>query len=148
MGIYDQVNEQLKDAMRARDTARTQALRNIRAGFIEALKKDNSQTLADEPCVELLRKLAKQRHESIEAYKAGARDDLVAVEVAELAVIEAFLPKLADADATRALLREAIAATGATSAKEMGKVMGYLMKHHKDALDGKLAQQLAKELLA
>jgi uncharacterized protein YqeY len=146
MGIYEQVTEGIKDAMRARDTARTTALRNIRAGFIETIKLDNSTSLTDEQCQVVLRKLAKQRNESIEAYRAGNREDLVAAETAELAVIEGFLPKLADAAQTRAWVTEAITATGA-GAKDFGKVMGYLMKTHKDEIDGKLAQSIAKTLL-
>lgn len=147
MGIYEQVNDGIKDAMRARDAGRTAALRNIRAAFIELMKQDNSQTLSDDQCVAVIRKLAKQRHESIDAYKAGGRDDLVAAETAELAVLEGFLPKLAGPDVTRAWVQEAIAATGATSVKDMGKVMAHIKQAHKDDLDGKLAQVLVKELL-
>lgn len=147
MGIYDQVSDALKDAMKAKDKERTTALRNIRAAFISALKEDNSETLSDEVAINHLRRLAKQRHESIEAYTAGGREDLVAAEVAELAVIEAYLPKLADEPTTRAWLVAAIAELGATSKKDMGKVMGIVMKAHKDELDGKLASRLAGELL-
>ena len=113
-------------------------------GFI---KQDNSQTLTDEQCVSVIRRLAKQRQESIEAYKAGAREDLVAAETAELAVLEGFLPKLASADVTRVWVQGAIAATGATSVKDLGKIMAHLKGAHKDDLDGKLAQVLVKEML-
>jgi uncharacterized protein YqeY len=147
MGIYEQVNEQLKDAMRARDAARTTALRNVRAGFIEDLKTDNSTVLSDERCLTVLRRQAKQRQESIDAFRAGGREDLVASEAAELAVLESFLPKRADEATTRGWVAAAIAATGATSAKDMGKVVGAVMKAHKDDVDGKKVQDLARELL-
>ena len=147
MSIFDQVSEQLKDAMRAKDKDRLNGLRGIRAAFIEAIKVDGSTTLGDDKAVEILRRLAKQRRESVEAYTAGGRDDLVAEETKELAVIETFLPKVADEATTRGRVQAAIAETGATSAKEMGKVMGALMAAHKAELDGKIAQKLVRELL-
>jgi len=147
MSIFDQVSEQLKDAMRAKDKDRLNGLRGIRAAFIEAIKVDGSTTLGDDKAIEILRRLAKQRRESVEAYTAGGRDDLVAEETKELAVIETFLPKVADEATTRGWVQAAIAETGATSAKEMGKVMGALMAAHKAELDGKIAQKLVRELL-
>lgn len=147
MGIYDDVSEGIKEAMKARDKERTNALRNIRAGFIAALKEDNSQTLSDEAALAVLRRLAKQRLESIEAYTAGGREDLAEPERAELKIIEGFLPTLANEATTRAWVEAAIASVGATSKKEMGKVIGALMKAHKDEVDGKLANKIAGELL-
>lgn len=147
MSIVDTVSEQLKQSMRDRDAARTSALRNIRAAFLMAMKEDGSATLDDVKAVEALRKLAKQRLESIDAYTAGGREDLAVVERQELAVIETFLPRLADAAQTRAWVEEAIAATGATGARDKGKVMAALMKAHKADLDGKIANQIVGELL-
>ena len=148
MDIYDTVNVELKKAMRARDKARVAGLRNIRAAFIEAQKADGSDTVDDETCLTLLRRLAKQRRESIDAYEKGGRDDLAASEQAELAVIEAFLPQLADEATTREWVKAAIEATGATSARDLGKVMGELMKAHKGEIDGKRANVIARELIA
>lgn len=148
MGIFESVVDSLKDAMKARDRARTLALRNIRAAFLQASKEDGSDTLADERCVALLRTLAKQRRESIEAYAAGGRAELADAERAELAVIEAMLPQLADEDTTRAWVADAIASTGASSRGDLGRVMGAVMKAHRGAIDGKLANRLAAELLA
>lgn len=147
MSINEAVSEQLKQAMRDRDAKRTSALRNIRAGFLTAMKEDGSSTLEDPRAIEVLRRLAKQRAESIEAYVAGGREDLAAEERDELAVLDSFLPKLADADQTRAWVVEAIAATGAQSGRERGKVMGALMKAHKADVDSKLATQILTELL-
>lgn len=148
MPIIDDVSAQLKEAMKARDKVRTTALRSIRAGLIEAMKADGSDTVSDEAATTLLRRLAKQRTESIEAYEAGGREELAAQEREELAVIEAFLPKLADEATTRAWVQEAIAKTGAESMRDMGKVMGVLMGAHKGELDGKLANGIVKELLS
>jgi len=147
MAILDTVGEQLKQAMRAQDKPRLAALRNIRAAFLNEMKQDGAETLADEVCVAVLRKLAKQRVESIEAFESGGRPEMAAAERAELALIETFLPRLADEATTRGWVREAIAASGASSAKELGRVMGALMKAHKDQIDGTLARRIASELL-
>lgn len=148
LAIIDDVSDQLKEAMKARDKVRTTALRGIRAGLIEAMKADGSSTVSDEAAIALLRRLAKQRLESIEAFDQGGRAELADQERAELAVIDSFLPQLADAATTRGWVEAAIAATGASSMKDMGKVMGALMGAHKDRLDGKLANQLVRELLS
>jgi uncharacterized protein len=147
MPILDVVSEQLKQAMRAQDKPRLSALRNIRAAFLNAMKEDGSESLPDEACVGVLRRLAKQRAESIEAFESGGRPEKAAAERAELALIESFLPQLADEATTRAWVREAIESAGAKSPKELGRVMGTLMKAHKDELDGALARRLAAELL-
>ena len=147
MGIVDSVSEQLKQAMKDRDAARTSALRNIRAAFLTAMKEDGASTLDDARATVALRRLAKQRAESIEAFAAGGREDLADAERKELGVIEAFLPRLADAAQTRAWIEEAIASTGATSARDKGKVMAALMKVHKSELDGKIANAIVGELL-
>lgn len=148
MGLLEQVSEELKAAMRAKDKVRLGALKNMRAAFIEALKEDGSDTLSDDQVVAILRRLAKQRRESITAYAEGGRDDLVEAETAELAVIDGFLPQLADEDTTRAWVTEAIAKTGASAPGDMGKVMGALMAAHRDELDGKLANRIVREQLA
>ncbi len=146
MSLVDTISAELKTSMLARDAARTGALRMIRAAFIE-LAKDGKGEVTDERCVDALRRLRKQREDSIAAYVQAAREDLADVERAELLVIDAFLPKLADEAQTLAWVREAIAATGATSAKEMGKAMGALMKTHKADVDTAMAQALLKREL-
>jgi uncharacterized protein YqeY len=147
MGLVETVTLQMKDAMKAKDAARLAALRNVRAAFLVEMKKDGSETLDDPVAVGVLRKLAKQRQESIDAFTQAQRPERVAEERAELAVIEEFLPRLADEATTRRWVDEAIAASGARSAKELGKVMGVLMKAHKGDVDGDLARRLATERL-
>ncbi len=148
MSIVDTINAQMKDAMKSKDTARLGALRNIRAAFLTEMKRDNSQSLPDETCVALLRRLEKQRLESIDAFEKASRTEQIAAEKADLAVIREFLPSLADEATTRAWVQEAIAASGANAAGDVGKVMGALMKAHKGEIDGTLANRLARELLA
>jgi uncharacterized protein YqeY len=148
MTIFERVNADMKEAMKARATARLAALRNIRAAFLTEMKKDNAESLPDEVCTGLLRRLEKQRGESIEAFEKAGRPDRVAEERAELAVIQEFLPQLAGEATTRAWVEEAIAATKATAPADVGKVMGAVMKAHKGDVDGNLARRLASELLS
>ena len=147
MAVVETVTAQMKDAMKARDAARLSALRNMRAAFLTEMKKDGSDTLEDAVAIAVLRKLAKQRQESIDAFTQANRPERVAEEHAELGVIEEFLPRLADEATTRGWVEAAIAASGASSAKELGKVMGALLKAHKGDVDGDLARKLAAELL-
>jgi len=147
MPVVETVTAQMKDAMKARDAARLSALRNMRAAFLTEMKKDGSSTLEDGVAIAVLRKLAKQRQESIDAFTQANRPERVAEERAELGVIEEFLPRLADEATTRSWVQAAIASSGASSAKELGKVMGALMKAHKGDVDGDLARRIAGELL-
>jgi uncharacterized protein YqeY len=148
MPIIDDVTNQMKDAMKAKDAVRLATLRSMRTAFLNEMKKDGSDTVSDAVCETLLRKLEKQRKESIEAFAGGGRPEMAENERAELAVIQEFLPQLADEAQTRAWVEAAIAETGASEAKEMGKVMGALMKAHKADLDGNLARQIVQELLS
>lgn len=147
MGIFETVSAQMNEARKAKDEARLGALQGIRAAFLNELKKDNSSTLTDEACIALLRKLEKQRQESIDAFTNVGRADRADAERAELRVIRTFLPQLADEATTRRWVEEAIAASGAASQKEVGKVMGALMKAHKGEMDGNVARRIASELL-
>lgn len=148
MAIFDDVSAQMKDALKAKQELRLATLRSVRAAFLNECKKDNATTLSDEVAIGLLRKLEKQRQESIDAFTNAGRADRADVERAELAVIQTFLPNLADEATTRRWVEEAIAASGATSQKEIGKVMGAIMKAHKGEVNGDLARQIATERLA
>ena len=147
MPIYDDVNQQLKEAMKAQDKVRLAGLRGIRAGLIEEMKKNAATTVSDEAALAVLRRLQKQRNDSIEAYEKGGRSDLVAEERGELAVIEGFLPKLADDATTTQWVREAIAAIGATGTGQVGQVVGQVMKAHKGDVDGKRVKEIAERVL-
>jgi uncharacterized protein YqeY len=147
MSIFEQVNQQMKDAMRGQRKLELQALRSIRAAFLVRMKEDASETVSDADCLPILRKLEKQRHESIEAFENAGRAEQAAAERAELEVILTFLPSLADEATTRAWVEKAIAESGAKTAKDLGRVMGALMKAHKADVDGNLARKIASELL-
>lgn len=147
MPIVDEVGRQLTQAMRAKDAPRVAALRGIRAALQTEMKRDGVETLSDDAALPVLRRLAKQRGESIEAYEKAGRAERAALERAELEVVESFLPRLADEATTRAWVREAIAASGAAAPGDVGRVMGALMKRHKGEVDGALARRLAAEEL-
>jgi uncharacterized protein YqeY len=147
MGLVEDVSEGIKAALRAKDAPRLAALRSIRAAFVNEMKKDGAETLSDDACVALLRRLEKQRKESIEAFEGAGREDRAADERAELAVIEQFLPALADEATTRGYVEAAIAETGAQAPGDLGRVMAALMKAHKGEIDGGLARRVATELL-
>mmetsp|Transcript_9630 Transcript_9630/g.41429 ORF Transcript_9630/g.41429 Transcript_9630/m.41429 type:complete len:135 (+) Transcript_9630:304-708(+) len=134
--------------MKARDADRLKGLRNIRAAFLNKEKEAGSDSISDEEALVVLRKLAKQRVESIELYEKGGRQDLAESEKSELALIEAYLPKLADEETTRKYVQEAIDSTKSSSPKDMGKVMGAVMKDHKSEVDGNVVRKIASELLS
>jgi len=147
MSIYEQVNSELNAAMKSRERVRVNTLRGIRAAFIEEMKKDGSSSVGDDQSVAILRRLARQRGESIDAFEKGDRPELAAAEKAELEIIEGFLPSLADEVTTRSWVKATIAETGAAGPGDVGRVMGQLMKSHKGEIDGKLAKTIASELL-
>lgn len=147
MSIVEDVSAQMKVALKAGEPIRLRALRNMRTAFLNEMKKDGSETLSDEACLGLLRKLAKQRHESIDAFEQAGRSELAVDERTELEVIETYLPSLADEATVRGWVEEAISQTGASAVGDVGRVMGALMKAHKGEMDGGLAKRIASELL-
>jgi uncharacterized protein YqeY len=147
MSLVERVSEQMKEALKARDAQRLAALRGIRAGLLNEMKKDNSKDLADPVAEAVLRRLEKQRKESIEAFELGGRPDRAEEERSELRVIQSFLPSLADDATTRGWVKAAIATTGASKPGDVGRVMGLIMKEHKGEVDGNLAKQIATQLL-
>ena len=146
--IVDEVTDEMKTAMKAKDTTTLATIRLIRSAFANAQIEEKTDALSDEQAINCLRKMAKMRQESIEMFKEGGAEDRAAAEQAELDVIERWLPKLADEETTRAWVLEAIEATGAGDMSKMGQVMGALMKNHKAEIDGKLAQKVVKEELS
>lgn len=147
MSIESIVTDAMKAAMKARQKARLQALRNIRAGFLLARKETGADALSDADAIAVLKRSAKRLKDSIQSYEEGGRADLVEQEAAELAVVEEFLPAGPSEDAVREWVEAAIAATGATSPREMGKVMGAVMKDHRGEADGNVVRKLVLEAL-
>jgi len=137
MALRDQFTEQLKAAMKGGDAPRVSTLRMIMAKLkdTDIAARPALEKVPDEQIVTMLRGMTKSRRESVELYKQGKRDDLVAKEEAEIAVIEAFLPQQMDAAATESAVVAAIAETGAATIKDMGKVMAALKAKYAATLD-------------
>ena len=139
--LVEQVTAKMKDAMRARDKPRTSALRMIRAAFIDAAKEGKGE-VTDDRARTILKRIRKQRLEAAKSYEDAGRPEQAASERAEAAIADEFLPSSADEATTLIWVREAIASSGATTRREMGKVMGALMRGHKAEVDAGLARRL------
>lgn len=148
MDLYTQVEGGIKAAMLAKDKLRLQALRGIKKEFIEAKTAPGSGgELTDEAAMKVLVKMAKQRRESARIYTEQNRPDLAETELSEVAVIEEFLPKALSEEELEAELRKIIAAVGASSAADMGKVMGAATKALAGRADGRAISAKVRELL-
>ena len=149
MALYDQVSNDIKEAMKARDKVRLETLRNIKKVFIEAKTAPGSNdTLDDADALKILQKLAKQGNESAETYKQQNREDLAAEELAQVKVIEGYLPKPLSEEEIEAAVKAIVEQTGASSMKDMGKVMGMASKQMAGRADGKVISAIVKKLLA
>ena len=149
MDLYARIDADIKSAMLAKDKMRLQALRGIKKEFIEAKTAPGSNgELTDDTAMKILVKMANQRNESAAIYKEQNRPDLADTELAELAVIETYLPKALTADELEAELKDIIAAVGATSPADMGKVMGAATKKLAGRADGRAISAKVRELLA
>lgn len=149
MTLFDQISEDIKAAMKARDKVRLETLRNIKKVFLEAKTAPRANdTLEDEKALKILQKLAKQGKETAETYAQANRQDLAEAESAQVKVIEEYLPKpMSEAEIEQAV-RAIIIQTGATSMKEMGKVMGMASKQLAGKADGSAISAVVKRLLA
>ena len=148
MSLFDQVSNDIKEAMKARNKVRLETLRNIKKVFLEAKTAPGANdTLDDSAALKLLQKLAKQGKESAATYVQQGRQDLADDELAQVAVIETFLPKPLSAEEIEQIVRSIIAETGATSIKEMGKVMGVASKRLAGTADGGAISAVVKQLL-
>ncbi|MBJ2188683.1 MAG: GatB/YqeY domain-containing protein [Muribaculaceae bacterium] len=149
MNLFDTINADIKSAMLAREKVRLEALRGIKKEFLEAKTAPGAGgELSDDAAMKILVKMAKQRRESAQIYKEQNRPELAENELAELAVIETYLPKpLTDAELT-AELEKIIASVGASSPAEMGKVMGVASKALAGRADGRAISAKVRELLS
>ena len=147
--LFDQISQDIVAAMKAKDKVRLEALRNVKKYFIEAKTAPGANDeLADDAALKILAKLVKQGRDTATLYTEQQRPDLAEAELAQVAVIEAYLPKALTPEELEAALRSIIAETGATSAKEMGKVMGVATKRLAGRADGKAISTLVRQLLA
>ena len=151
MSLKERIDQELKAAMKSGDKIRLNAIRSIRASLLEkevSIRVGGKAVLSEEQEIEVLTGLAKRRRDAIEQFTAGNRLDLAETEAAELKVLEEYLPQQLSDEEVEAAIREIIAQTGATSMKEMGKVMGLAMKSLKGKADGGKVQNFVKSLLS
>jgi uncharacterized protein YqeY len=148
MSLTTQIDQDIKQAMLAKQADRLRGLRAIKSALLLArTEKGAAEEVTPEAEVKVLQKLVKQRKESAEIYKTQNRDDLYQVEMEELEVIEAYLPKQMSHAEVETYLKEVIARVGATSVKDMGKVMGTANKELAGKADGRTISEVVKSLL-
>lgn len=147
MSLHDRIQTDIAAAMRAGDGLRRDTLRMVVSAAYNVEKRQGRPLTEDEYTAVLAREV-KTRRESVDAFRAGGREDLVAKEEAEIAIIGEYLPQALTEDEVAALVREAVAQTGATSARDMGKVMGWLSPRIRGRADGKHVSELVVQALA
>ncbi len=149
MNLFDKVSGDIKSAMLARDKMRLEALRGIKKEFLEAkTAKGADGELSDDHAMQILVKMVKQRKESAAIYTEQNRPELAQEELAQAAVIEEYLPKQMTAEELEAALKAIIEKVGASSPKDMGKVMGVATKELAGKAEGKAISAKVRELLA
>ncbi len=149
MALFEQISKDIVAAMKAKDAVRRDTLRNVKKFFLEAKTAPGANDeLADDAALKILQKLAKQGRESAEIYKGQGREDLAEDEMAQVRVIEEYLPKQLDAAELEEKIKEIIAEVGASSPQEMGKVMGVATKKLAGLAEGRAISACVKKLLA
>jgi hypothetical protein len=150
MSLKDRISEDIKAAMKAKDKLRLETVRSIKKVLLEeesTARGKGRDTLTEEEELAVLTRLSKQRKDAIAQYNDANREDLADKEAAELAIIEEYLPAQLSDEEVEAVIDELIAKTGASSAKDMGKVMGPAMKELKGRADGAKVQSMVKAKL-
>jgi uncharacterized protein len=150
MSLKDRISEDIKLAMKAKDKVRLETVRSIKKVLLEkevSVRPSGQDSLTPEQELEVLTQQAKQRRDSIEQYRNGGRDDLADKEAQELAIIETYLPKQLSDEEIGTVVDEIIASVGATTVKDLGKVMGVAMQQLKGKADGKKIQAMVKSKL-
>ena len=149
MSLSTKIAEEMKLAMKAKDKGRLEALRSIKSAvMLAATEKPKGSELSADEELKILQRLQKQRKDSLEIYEQQNREDLAAEERSQLAVIETFLPKQMDADELRKYLSDLISKVGASSPRDMGKLMGIASRELAGKADGKTISGVVKDLLA
>ena len=149
MDLFETISNDIKAAMKARDKVRLETLRNIKKVFLEAKTAPGANdTLSDADAMKILQKLAKQGKESAATYTAAGRSDLAEGEVAQVRVIEEYLPKPLSSEELEVAIKAVISETGAESMKDMGKVMGVASKQLAGKAEGKAISDIVRRLLS
>ena len=148
MEMFDRISNDIKEAMKAKDKVRLETLRNIKKVFLEAKTAPGANdTLTDDAAMKIMQKLVKQGKDSATLYNEQGRADLAEAELAQVAVIETYLPKQMSAEELEAALKTIIAEVGAEGPKDMGKVMGTATKKLTGLAEGRAISAKVKELL-
>lgn len=148
MNLTNQINNDLKEAMKAKDKDTLTALRAIKSQLLLAATEAGAGETSDEAGIKMLQKLVKQRKDSAELYQSQGREDLAGPELAEAAIIEKYLPKQLSEDELKPIIQAIVDRVGATSMKDMGKVMGMASKELAGKADGKAISSVVKGLLS
>ncbi len=148
MSLFDQVSQDLKAAMLAKEKDKLESLRAIKTAFLNAKSEKGAGELTPDKELQIIQKLVKQRKESAEIYKEQNRNDLYQKEMDEAKVIEVYLPKQMSEQELTEVLKEIIARVGASSPSDMGKVMGVASKELSGKADGKSIAAKVRELLS
>lgn len=146
MALEEKINADIKSAMLAKEASKLEALRAVKSAIL--LLKTSPEGYTDDTELKALQKMVKQRKETADVYKTQNRSDLAAVELAQAAIIEAYLPKQMSAEEIKTEITKIITAVGATSPADMGKVMGVASKQLAGKADGKIVSTVVKELLS
>lgn len=146
MPLMEQLTADMKDAMKQGEKERLSVIRLVR-GAIRQAEIDGKKTLSDDEIIDVLTKEVKMRRDSIEEFERGGRTDLVDKTKSEIAILIPYLPEQLSADEVKKIVENAVAEVGATTAKDMGKVMGILMPRVKGRTDGKLVNEIVRSLL-
>jgi uncharacterized protein YqeY len=148
MTIHKQIKDGIKEAMIAKDTVRLTTLRGVSAAFMNELvaKKVAADELADEDAIAIIRKLVKQRKDSIEQFTKGGRPELAEAEEAEMKILETFLPQLMSKEEVIKVIEAKKAAMGTVDKAAMGQFMGAVMKDLKGKADGMMVKEVIEEM--
>lgn len=147
MSLKEKLAEDLKQAMKDKDVIRKNVVQMVRAGVLQ-IEKDKKVTLDDEGVLEVIAKQLKQRRDSLPDYEKSGREDLIADLKAEMDVLMRYLPEQLTKEELTEIIKEAFASTGASSMKDMGKIMAYVMPKTKGRADGKMINEIAKAMLS
>ncbi|MFA7361746.1 MAG: GatB/YqeY domain-containing protein [Candidatus Kapaibacterium sp.] len=147
MSLKEIINEDLKNAMKAKDAFRTETIRSIRAEILRMDKSGLGREMNEEEELQLLNKQAKMRKESIDMFKSAGREDLVEKESKQLQIINEYLPKQLTREEAEAIIEMIIKEASPVSSKDIGKIMGPVMKELKGKFDGKIIQEIVKSRL-
>ncbi|NQV54043.1 MAG: GatB/YqeY domain-containing protein [Flavobacteriales bacterium] len=147
MSIAQQINDDIKKSMLAKDKARLEALRAIKSAILMIASEKAGSVVSDDDAMTAMQKLVKQRKDAAAIYEEQGREDMAEVEIFQADVISTYLPEMMGEEEVRKLVMDKIAASGASGPQDIGKVMGPLMGQLKGKADGKLISQLVKEEL-